>query len=742
MDKPSFLIGDWKYNNHYLGILKMKTFLSLLRCSLIFLSLFTSYHNIYGQSNFWEKVDGPWGGVVTAIAFDSSNHIYSGVYGYNLTYNSEVGVYRSDNNGESWKLTNNDLGFYMLVQAIAINSSGYIFASFVHNGEGMFCSTDNGETWTEKNYGLTNPFVRSIVFNSNGDIFAGTYNGVFISTNNGNNWTEIDSGLTGKNVFAIAIGPTAQIFAGTFDRGMFQSTNNGSSWIEINNGITNSNITACAVDSQNNIFAGAYDGNIFRSTNNGENWIKLNSGTSSMIHAIKSGLNNYIYAATESQGIYRSTNNGDDWTVADSGLPYTWILSLNVDSDGRIFAGTNGGGFFCSTNNGNSWFHSSKGLNLVSTEDLGVDYNGNIFISGGDVICRSTDDGFNWRVMDGGFSFMIGIFKMNRSGSLFYCTDGKIFRSLNYGENWTIIDSMNSRTILTAGEKMDVLSQVAYVPLIFEINLSTDNGDTWAPILSFEGMEPADALIKNNGDIYIAHGSGVYRSTDSGGNWKYSELPGLVAALILDSHDNLIAGTNPTAVSEGGIYKSTDEGDTWKFINGSPPVSVLRSNIKYQIVALGIEETNPNIFVSGNDGESWQRINNGLPNRSYFRGMAIDSIGRVLIGTDSGLFRSFDPVLGIKETKKYFPSGLILEQNYPNPFNPNTTISYFIPKESYVKVLLFNSLGELVKVLADEIHSAGEHKINFSAEDLVSGVYFYQLLAGGNILTKKLIILK
>jgi len=70
-----------------------------------------------------------------------------------------------------------------------------------------------------------------------------------------------------------------------------------------------------------------------------------------------------------------------------------------------------------------------------------------------------------------------------------------------------------------------------------------------------------------------------------------------------------------------------------------------------------------------------------------------------------------------------------LEQNYPNPFNPSTTISYSLPVKSQVKLAVYNSLGENVKQLVNELKEAGHYSVELNAESLPSGVYFYRLQA-------------
>ena len=83
-----------------------------------------------------------------------------------------------------------------------------------------------------------------------------------------------------------------------------------------------------------------------------------------------------------------------------------------------------------------------------------------------------------------------------------------------------------------------------------------------------------------------------------------------------------------------------------------------------------------------------------------------------------------------------------LNQNYPNPFNPTTTIKFTIPKESHVVLKVYNTLGQEVKTLINEFKEAGTYSVNFSGENLLTGMYFYRLEAGGFTQVKKMTLLK
>jgi len=93
------------------------------------------------------------------------------------------------------------------------------------------------------------------------------------------------------------------------------------------------------------------------------------------------------------------------------------------------------------------------------------------------------------------------------------------------------------------------------------------------------------------------------------------------------------------------------------------------------------------------------------------------------------------------------PQVFSLAQNYPNPFNPATTLSFGLPVESNITLSVYNSLGELVKVVAQGTLQAGTHNMNFEAVDLPTGIYMYTLNAKGSdgvefTQTAKMLLLK
>jgi len=83
-----------------------------------------------------------------------------------------------------------------------------------------------------------------------------------------------------------------------------------------------------------------------------------------------------------------------------------------------------------------------------------------------------------------------------------------------------------------------------------------------------------------------------------------------------------------------------------------------------------------------------------------------------------------------------------LDQNYPNPFNPSTTISFTLPSESNITLEIYNMAGQLSATLVDDKLSQGNHKVQWQAANLSSGIYFYKLTSGSSSQTKRMILLK
>jgi len=118
---------------------------------------------------------------------------------------------------------------------------------------------------------------------------------------------------------------------------------------------------------------------------------------------------------------------------------------------------------------------------------------------------------------------------------------------------------------------------------------------------------------------------------------------------------------------------------------------------------------------------------------------------------DGGSSKVCWEVLGESDVKDKTDLGLpkvfALNQNYPNPFNPMTTIDFALPTASYVKMVVYNLLGQKIKTLVDEELTAGYKSVTWDGTTeggsaAASGIYFYKIEAKNFTSTKKLMLLK
>jgi hypothetical protein len=155
-------------------------------------------------------------------------------------------------------------------------------------------------------------------------------------------------------------------------------------------------------------------------------------------------------------------------------------------------------------------------------------------------------------------------------------------------------------------------------------------------------------------------------------------------------------------------------------------------------------------ITSIKDSSCSMRIMLKLLTAHYYFWSVQTSDGTVTITSDTVSFRTGDIILAVSASEDNLPKVYALYQNYPNPFNPSTVIRYDIPAYSSqrtvdrkVKLVLYDLLGREVATLVDSQNQMpGRYSIEFNAQRLASGVYFYRLQTGEFVQTKKFVLLR
>lgn len=143
----------------------------------------------------------------------------------------------------------------------------------------------------------------------------------------------------------------------------------------------------------------------------------------------------------------------------------------------------------------------------------------------------------------------------------------------------------------------------------------------------------------------------------------------------------------------------------------------------------------------GNDGNHYNDSINKRPNTAV-----PDSIADALCYASDHLptvsqFRIFN-VSSVNQISSIVPDKFELRQNYPNPFNPETKISFEIPNSSYVRLLVYNSLGQKITELVNQNLSAGVYESGWNAKDFASGIYIYRLETENFTQSKQMLLVK
>jgi hypothetical protein len=123
-------------------------------------------------------------------------------------------------------------------------------------------------------------------------------------------------------------------------------------------------------------------------------------------------------------------------------------------------------------------------------------------------------------------------------------------------------------------------------------------------------------------------------------------------------------------------------------------------------------------------------------------GTLINDIGHC--GGPNSLWATWDFPVTVEDDGEHMllTKEFIISQNYPNPFNPSTKLKYSVPQTSQVQIKVYDVLGNEIETLVNEEKSVGSYELTWYAENLPSGIYFYQLKTGDFVSTKKMILLK
>ena len=654
------------------------------------------------------------------------------VAGSNVFAGSAGGIFKSTNDGATWTNVSSIYTRCFTVKGSKIFAGTY--------DKGVIVSSDNGETWIQRDSGFTGDIEAlaikdSIIFAAGG--------GMYRSTDDGVSWTTIQNGLgygeTTVSGLAITEG---KVLASTF-AGVAFSTDNGDNWSDLVGTDQTNGVTNCVAAIDSTVLIG-WNGGVIRSTDDGRSWIEGSSWISTSTTFCFVGDSSRIYAGTTT-GVHLSSDGGVTWAPINNGLPGNQVFSMATEGT-ILFATTYSHGVYRSIDSGASWTSASAGI--VQSEVNSIAGSGpNIYaVLEYDSLYSSTDNGTTWTadtsLHTGGIisSTVIGqeVYAMTHSGIFISSDNGKTWNTINGG----VMDSIYPSLLVQSGSNLISATQERG-----RVFLSSDNGTTWDNV--GQNLPELASLTVSGSNVVAGSQSGIYISTDNGETWTNVTDTLININALATVGSDIFAGRyrwpypllSPPS-PPGGVFRSTDGGSTWApFSSGIPFDPQV-----YAVAAHGgniFAGSEPGLYFSTITGNNWVNIGQGLPEGKIMSLYVNDS--SVFVGTEiSGIWWApLSALTGVKQlTAMTIPTSFQLKQNFPNPFNPSTTISYQLSEASNVKLNVYDILGRQVAALIDGKQNPGNYKVRFDASKMASGVYFYRFEVKNYAATRKMAVIK
>lgn len=740
----------------------------------------------------WTRVETGYPSLaVSWITIDSANGniMYIGTgenYGYQYSVNNGVnirvtrgmygiGILKTTNGGATWTKSldwsyNNQRGVWRVIMNPRNHNVLYAATS-----EGVLKSNNAGGNWfTVLPYAMAmdleiNTVDTSMIFASIGNLSNDVPNanvGIYRSTNAGASWTKLTSGLpafwSGKceldlydgnpNLVFASIGNDPSNTSNSF-LGLFASTDAGLTWTQRYNNLgfmTNqgwyNNAFLVKSNDPNIILIGNLDvyksttgGTSFTSKSNWGAWTtgatppgQPESGASNFSHADQHEFfsnprdPNKLYCITDG-GLYRSNDFGEIYYSCNGGYVTTqfyngfansyqdsiWCLGGLQDNRAVFYQGNpgwykthQGDGFWCAVNSSShvtSYTEYSYGAIYRSTNS-GVTFNGLSVPGSGS---------------EAAYCFAAPFICCRSNPSIMYIGGINIYKSLNGGTSWSAVGSLSSKALSIASS-------------------STSTDTVYAGTVPVTSGPAATIYRTVNGSTFTDVGLG--------------QVPNrFITDLTVDPNNSAIVYATFGGFGSGHVYKSSNAGINWVNISGNlpdvPHQCIVVDPLYPQNIYVGNDLA---VYVSTNNGANWFEYRGTMPYALIYD-LTIVYPNRHIRATTHGngvYERSLvqNPT-GISQIGNEIPKSFSLSQNYPNPFNPSTKIKFEIPitkseTNSKTEIRIYDISGKLIETLVDLNLKPGRYEVTWSAAKYSSGAYFYKLVSGDFIETKKMMLVK
>ena len=720
----------------------------------------------------------------TGEAYGSSEN-YPGIGPVRTTRGSYgIGILKSTDGGLSWtKSLDWSLNQKKAVQKIQINPlrSESIWAATT---DGLYKSTDGGDSWsnihsvTMATDIIINPLDTNMVFVAHGGMGSDGH-GIYRTKDGGKTFTKanllVGGGpfeYKGKAVLSMSSEKPNIIYAsiGNSDGSLNYEDEDIKTWVMKTEDFGE---TWNLVFSSNDIYARV-------------------QGWYAHAIAVHPRNENIVWAAGQPFSVFKSTDGGVDFMEAGMAntagttddrendvYPYlsdwadhhdiifhpTMHDTIYFINDGGIFKTTDGGITIENCNSGYQTVQFYNGVSNSNTREklfLGGLQDNSSIIYEGDLSWRRewggdgawtalNQDDNNIAYLSAQFGQAVVSYDLFKGGQLYWAmprgTDSQgneIFprNEANFITPY-ILSPADNQTMYMGGER------------IYRYNALSQNWTTTNNGYRLDG-NAMSALAGSEQDANVVYAASspklqrphIYRTANGGNTWRQitRDLPDRFPTdLAVDPNNDLIAYVTFGGFETSHVFRTENGGESWEDIGQNLPdiptwsITVNPNNSSHLFVGNEI-----GVYQSVDSGKNWQNINGNLPDAVFAIDLIISrSNNKLRLATHgNGAYEiDINQLTNIEEFDNRI-RGFELLQNYPNPFNPSTSISYILPMDAFVKLEIFNSLGQKVEELVSDQQLAGKYIINFDASNMSSGTYFYKLTTPSFSETKKMTLIK
>jgi photosystem II stability/assembly factor-like uncharacterized protein len=404
------------------------------------------------------------------------------------------------------------------------------------------------------------------------------------------------------------------------------------------------------------------------------------------------------------------------------------------------------------------WSQLTTGT-TTTIESIAVTDANTVYFVGGDppntfINMKTTNGGLNWFSFASPSSGGVSVYFLNaNTGFLDGMTNLQM--TTNAGNNWanvyTSTDTAvflsfhfpNANTGYGVGMKLDNSFNFINSAAI----KTTNGGLNWtrlAPPINGANNELIDVFFTDANTGYaVGWGSNsniLLKTINGGNNWNsigpISINAEMYSVKFTDQNTGYVCGS-----SQIGLLKTTNAGVNWNNIysSGNPRITdtyFINANTGFAIGDDGIMRTN-------NAGLTWTNQNNTYTNNvlktvvfyGNYAGYVCGKNGLMVKTTNGGS-------VFVQNISTEIPSAYSLSQNYPNPFNPSTVVRFQLSVVGLTTLKVFDMMGREVQTLVNERLQPGTYETKFDGSQLTSGVYFYKIISGDYVETKKMLLLK